>query len=92
MLARRRNRLVVGGYRWPAQTGSAGIGDPEFTISGKVQFSRSDKPVPLRNAVMVPDLRVHGVIHAARRYSLMMPPSTFQRRTGAASDTMAGSS
>ncbi len=32
-------------------------------------------------------LRVHGVVHAARWYSLITPPSTFRRCTGASSGT-----
>jgi hypothetical protein len=39
-----------------------------------------------------PDLRVHGVAYAARWYSLITPPSTFRRRTGASSGTTTGSS
>jgi hypothetical protein len=38
------------------------------------------------------DLRVHGVAYAARRYSLITPPSTFRRCTGASSGTTTGSS
>ena len=64
------------------------VAEPSFLYRcrrcSRRSVQRSDglalEPVPLQNAVMVPDLRVHGVIHAARRYSLMMPPSTFQRR------------
>src|SRR5215472_15563514 len=49
-------------------------------------------PVPLQNAAMASGLRVHRVVHAARWYWLITPPSTFRRRTGAAGGTEAGSS
>ena len=49
-------------------------------------------PVPLQNAAGYSDLRVHGSVHAARWYSLIMPPSTFRRCTGASNGTTAGSS
>ena len=39
-----------------------------------------------------PDLRVHGVAHAARRYSLITPPSTFRRCAGASSGMTTDSS
>lgn len=38
------------------------------------------------------ELRVHVVVHAARWYSLIMPPSTLRRCTGASSATTTGSS
>jgi hypothetical protein len=41
---------------------------------------------------MVSDLLVHGFDYAARWYSLIAPPGTFRRRTGALSGTTAGSS
>jgi hypothetical protein len=50
------------------------------------------RPVPLQNGEALPDLRVHGVVQAARWYSLITPPSTFRRRTGAPSGTTTGAS
>lgn len=45
-----------------------------------------------KNAASNLDLRVYGVAHAARWYSLITPPSTLRRCTGAASGTTTGSS
>jgi hypothetical protein len=49
-------------------------------------------PVPLQNVVTGSDLRVRGAAYAARWYSLITPPSTFRRCTGASSGTTIGSS
>jgi hypothetical protein len=38
----------------------------------------------------LPDLQVRGGVHAALLYSLITPPSTFRRWTGASSGTMTG--
>lgn len=46
-----------------------------------------DNLVPLQNVVTWSDLRVSGLVYAARCYSLITPPSTLRRRTGAASGT-----
>ncbi len=48
--------------------------------------------VPLQNGEALPDLRVHGVVQAARWYSLITPPSIFRRRTGAPGGTTTGAS
>ena len=48
--------------------------------------------VPLQNGEALPDLRVHGVVQAARWYSLITPPGTFRRRTGAPGGMTTGAS
>ena len=48
--------------------------------------------VPLQNVAATRDLRVHEVVHAARWYSLITPPSTLRRRAGMSGGTTAGSS
>ena len=48
-------------------------------------------PVLLQNAASAPDLRVLLAVHAARWYSLIAPPSTLRRRTGASRGTTTGS-
>jgi hypothetical protein len=45
-----------------------------------------------KNGEALPDLRVHGVVQAVRWHSLITPPSTFRRRTGAPSGTTTGAS
>jgi hypothetical protein len=45
-----------------------------------------------KNVVTGSDLRVRGATYAARWYSLITPPSTFRRCTGASSGTTVGSS
>ena len=49
-------------------------------------------PVPLQNTASDTDLRVLGAAHAARWYSLIMPPGTFRRCTGASSGMTTSSS
>jgi hypothetical protein len=48
--------------------------------------------VLLQNVVTGLTFRFKRVIHVARWYSLIMPPRTFRRWTGAASGTATGSS
>jgi hypothetical protein len=49
-------------------------------------------PVPLQNPAATSDVRILDPVHAARWYSLMTPPSTLRRRTGASKGTTTGSS